>query len=67
MSQPMQLSLEQQFNVRAFETQVQDMNLDQAQEFLVSLYKHMIWQEATYKQLLKHHWGIETPPMGQDG
>ena len=61
MSQPFELSLEQQFSLRSFENQVQDMSREQAQEFLVKLYKQMVWQEATYKNLLKHEWGIENP------
>lgn len=59
MNQPIQLSLEQQFNIRSFETQVQHMSLEQAQDFLVKLYKQMMMREATYKELLKHQWGLE--------
>jgi len=61
MSQPFELSLEQQFSVRSFQTQVQNMSREQAQDFLLKLYTQMIWQEATYKNLLKHQWGIEGP------
>ncbi len=53
------LSLEQQFSVRSFQTQIQDMSREQAQDFLVQLYTQMLWQETTYKNLLKHQWGIE--------
>lgn len=59
MNQPIELSLEQQFNIRSFETQVQHMSQEQAQDFLVKLYRQMIMREATYKELLKHQWGIE--------
>lgn len=59
MSQPIELSLEQQFNIRSFETQVEQMSLEQAQDFLVKLYRQMVMREATYKELLKHHWGID--------
>ena len=59
MSQPIELSLEQQFNIRSFETQVQQMSQEQAQDFLVKLYRQMVMREATYKELLKHQWGIE--------
>jgi Phycobilisome degradation protein nblA len=59
MSQNFELSLEQQFSVRSFQTQIQDMSREQAQEFLVQLYTQMLWQESTYKNLLKHQWGIE--------
>jgi hypothetical protein len=62
MSQPFELSLEQQFSVRSFQTQIQEMSREQAQDFLLKLYTQMIWQEATYKHLLKHQWGIEGSP-----
>lgn len=55
-----ELSLEQQFSIRSFETQVERMSHEQAQQFLVDLYKQMMVREATYKQLLKHQWGIES-------
>ncbi|MEQ8540843.1 MAG: NblA/ycf18 family protein [Coleofasciculus sp. D1-CHI-01] len=59
MSQPMQLSLEQQFNIRSFETQVQQMSREQAQDFLVKLYEQMLMRENMYKEFLKHEWGLE--------
>lgn len=59
MNQPIQLSLEQQFSIRSFETQVQQMSHEQAQDFLVKLYQQMVMREATYKELLKHQWGFE--------
>jgi len=48
------LSLEQQFRQRAFESMVARMNLEQAQEILEKLHKHMILQETTYKNLLRN-------------
>ncbi len=62
MSQNFDLTLEQQFSVRSFQTQIQDMSREQAQDFLVQLYSQMLWQETTYKNLLKHQWGIEECP-----
>lgn len=59
MNQPIELSLEQQFSIRSFETQVQKMSHEQAQDFLVKLYHQMVMREATYKELLKHQWGLE--------
>jgi hypothetical protein len=58
MSQPLELSLEQQFNIRSFETQVSRMSHEQAQEFLVKLYEQMIVRENMYKEFIKHQWGI---------
>ncbi len=62
MNQPIELSLEQQFSIRSFETQVQQMSREQAQDFLVKLYQQMVMREQTYKQLLKHQWGLEAGP-----
>jgi Phycobilisome degradation protein nblA len=61
MSKSFDLSLEQQFSIRSFEHQVKDMSQVQAQEFLVNLYRQMMLQENSYKNLLKHQWGIEEP------
>jgi hypothetical protein len=61
MSKSFDLSLEQQFNIRSFEHQVQDMSREQAQEFLVNLYRQMILQENSYRNLLKHQWGMDEP------
>lgn len=62
MSEPMELTLEQQFNIRSFETQVQHMSREQAQEFLMKLYEQMIVRENLYKSFIKHQWGIEQSP-----
>ena len=60
MNQPIQLSLEQQFSIRSFANQVQHMSSEQAQEFLVKLYEQMMVREATYQELLKHQWGLDS-------
>lgn len=57
-----ELSLEQQFNIRSFQTQVQRMSHEQAQDFLVKLYEQMIVRESMYKEFLKHEWGLEPKP-----
>ena len=61
MSQPVELSLEQKFNIRSFEMQVQRMSREQAQEFLVKLYQQMLARENMYKEFIKHEWGLDTP------
>lgn len=61
----MELTLEQQFSVRSFETQVRQMSREQAQEFLVKLYGQMLARENMYKEFLKHEWGIEKSPYAQ--
>lgn len=61
MSDPVQLSLEQQFKLQSFVTQVKNMSREQAQDFLVQLYEQMIVRETLYKELLKEEWGIGNP------
>jgi hypothetical protein len=60
MSQPIELSLEQQFNIRSF--QVKKMSQEQAQDFLIKLYEQMMVRENTYKAFLKHQWGLSDNP-----
>lgn len=55
-----ELTLEQQFALRSFETQVDQMSREQAQMMLVKLYEQMLVRETMYKGFLKHHWGIES-------
>lgn len=63
MNEPVKLSLEQQFNLRSFETQVDKMSREQAQQFLVKMYEQMMMRETMYKQFLKHEWGIGPSPQ----
>lgn len=63
MHQPFKLSLEQEFNLRSFADQVQYMSREQAQEFLVNLYRQMMMKETMYKQFLKHEWGLDSDPQ----
>ena len=65
MNQPAELSLEQQFSLTSFKLQVNEMSREQAQEFLINLYEHMMVRENMYQQFLKHHWGLE-PSVFQD-
>jgi Phycobilisome degradation protein nblA len=58
MHQPAQLSLEQQFNIRSFASQTENMSREEVQELLVKLYEEMILRENIYKEVLKHQWGI---------
>ncbi|NWF58038.1 MAG: NblA/ycf18 family protein [Fischerella sp.] len=60
MNQPIKLSLEQEFSIRSFADQVQHMSREQAQTFLLMLYKQMMIREMTYQQLLKHEWRLDS-------
>lgn len=66
MKQPLEigsLSLEQQFQLRKFTDQVGTLSREQAQEFLVELYQHMMCKENFYKHFLKHEWGLDSSPF----
>ncbi|MBD2571254.1 NblA/ycf18 family protein [Anabaena lutea] len=60
MNQPLKLSLEQEFSLRIFADQVQQMSREQAVEFLLNLYEQMMIQETTYQELLKHEWKLDS-------
>ncbi|MBE9119083.1 NblA/ycf18 family protein [Lusitaniella coriacea LEGE 07157] len=65
MFPPTELSLEQQFNIRSFQTQVQSMSQEQAKDFLVKLYEQMLARENMYKAFIKHEWGLDAPSWNQ--
>ncbi|HBB32145.1 MAG TPA: NblA-related protein [Cyanobacteria bacterium UBA8803] len=49
----MRLSLEQEFNLKAFEEQIKDINLEQAKVLLTELYRQLSWREAYFKYFIK--------------
>jgi Phycobilisome degradation protein nblA len=51
-----ELSLENQFKIRHFEQQVQNMSLDQSNDFLIYLYKQMLTQEHLYRSMILNSW-----------
>jgi Phycobilisome degradation protein nblA len=59
MNQAIDLTLEQEFDLRRFADQVQGMSHEQAQDFLVMQHRFMIVRETMYKQLLKHEWQLD--------
>lgn len=63
MSQPIELSLEQQFSIRLFQTQVEKMSQEQAQDFLIKLYEQMMVRENMYRAFLQHQWGLGDNPF----
>lgn len=54
-----ELSLEQQFTLHSFANEVEKMSREQAQDFLVQLYREMLVRENLYKDTLKHQWGLD--------
>lgn len=59
MDQDIELTLEQQFSLRHFTDQVQQMSRQQAQEFAILQYRHMMIRETMYKEILKQGWKLD--------
>ncbi|MEM6251609.1 MAG: NblA/ycf18 family protein [Cyanobacteria bacterium P01_D01_bin.156] len=53
-----QLSLEQQFELKAFEQQVRQLSHEDTQLLLVQLKELMLFQNASFREILKESWGI---------
>lgn len=53
-----ELPLEQQFELRVFEKQVQTLSQEDAQALLVQLKEAMLYQTTTFRDILKETWGI---------
>lgn len=53
-----QLSLEQKFDLKAFQQKVENLSHEQAQTALVGLYFQYLRQENLYKELIRKEWGI---------
>ena len=57
-----QLSLEQQFNLRAFEEQIKGITLEQAKVLLSELHRQLLMREAYFKHLMRQSLLAEPPP-----
>ncbi|WNZ26908.1 phycobilisome degradation protein nblA [Leptolyngbya sp. NK1-12] len=53
MELPIGLSLEQQFNLRAYADQIKQLNQEQAQEMLLEVLRQLMIKENVIKSLLK--------------
>ncbi|MEW6494144.1 MAG: NblA/ycf18 family protein [Cyanobacteriota bacterium] len=51
--QPIGLSLEQQFTLRAFEEQIKPISLEQAKILLSDLYRQLLLRESYFKDFIK--------------
>ena len=58
-----QLSLEQEFNLRRFATQVRTLSEEQARDLSLELYRQMILKDNLYQELLRDYWGINSVPL----
>lgn len=55
MNHPVNLSLEQEFDLRLFAEQVQHLNPEQAKQFLIDLNRQMMIKDNLYRDLLKQY------------
>jgi Phycobilisome degradation protein nblA len=53
MDIPMQLSLEQKFNLKMYEEQVKGLDQNQSQEFLLEVLRQLMVKDNMIKYLLK--------------
>jgi len=56
-----QLTIEQEFTIQSFNSQVNGMSREQAIAFLKDLHRSYIIQKALYNSLLKEAWNIGAP------
>ncbi len=59
MDQVTELTLEQDFSLKRFTDQVEQMSHEQAQAFLIEHYRQMLLRETLYRSLLKHEWQLD--------
>ncbi|PZV11438.1 MAG: phycobilisome degradation protein nblA [Leptolyngbya sp.] len=53
MNVPMELSLEQKFNLKVYEEQVKGLSLEQSQDFLLEVLRQLMVKDNMIKHLLK--------------
>ncbi|MFM7425171.1 MAG: NblA/ycf18 family protein [Elainella sp.] len=53
MDLPMELSLEQQFNLKVYEDQVQELSHEEVQQFLLEVLRQLMIKDNILKHLLK--------------
>ncbi|ELS02331.1 Phycobilisome degradation protein nblA [Xenococcus sp. PCC 7305] len=49
-----QLSMEQQFKLQVLSKQVQNLSQEEAQEYLLEMFRQMMVKDNLFKHLLKH-------------
>ncbi|MEL6232214.1 MAG: NblA/ycf18 family protein [Cyanobacteria bacterium J06627_3] len=53
MEMPVELSLEQEFELRLLKEQVKQLSLNQAQDYVVEMMRQMMLKENLFKHLMK--------------
>ena len=54
----MELTIEQEFDLRSFEEKVKTLTEEQTKALLVDCYRLMIEKDSLYKHLLATQWGL---------
>ena len=60
MNQVTELTLEQDFSLRRFVDQVEQLSHEQAQALLIEQYRQILLRETLYQDLLKQEWQLDT-------
>lgn len=60
MDMDQELSIEQQFELKLFESEVRQLSQQDAQALLIQLRCSMMHQTITFREMLKDAWGIGT-------
>jgi energy-converting hydrogenase A subunit M len=60
MNTAIELTLEQDLNLRTFSDLVQKMSREQAQAFLIEQHRLMMIQKTMYQGILKHEWKLDS-------
>ena len=66
MSQPSELTLAQELQLRSIELAVDQMSPEQMRSHLVEVVRQSMVKDNTYKQLLGHQWGLEPDKLFQE-
>ncbi len=56
---PPSLSIEQEFNVRAYSWHLRGASREQIIDITIALYRSMLLRDNYYKQLIAHQWGMD--------
>gem|GEM_PF-2682817 len=66
MSQPSELTLSQELQLRSIELAADQMPLEQMRSHLIEVVRQSMVKDNTYKQLLGHQWGLEPDNLLQE-
>ena len=59
MDQSTELTMEQEFSLNRFTSQVQNITREQAQELLIEQQRLMMIRDTLFKQLLRTEWNLD--------